>query len=167
MARFQLGRGEYARADMCAPLSTLVFPFLELLLITGVAWIVIGFMDQPESIVDTRLRNAVVGVWALLGLWRFVLPLIRSRRQRFVVTNKRILARSGELRPRVDSIPLHQIHSVRRHKGGINVAVYGFDRPVYFPHVGRAKRVEEILRRTPRPTPGPRPGLGSRPLPYR
>ncbi len=152
---------------MCAPLSTLVFPFLELLLITGVAWIVIGFMDQPESIVDTRLRNAVVGVWALLGLWRFVLPLIRSRRQRFVVTNKRILARSGELRPRVDSIPLHQIHSVRRHKGGINVAVYGFDRPVYFPHVGRAKRVEEILRRTPRPTPGPRPGLGSRPLPYR
>ncbi len=152
---------------MCAPLSTLVFPFLELLLITGVAWIVIGFMDQPESIVDTRLRNAVVGVWALLGLWRFVLPLIRSRRQRFVVTNKRILARSGELRPRVDSIPLHQIHSVRRHKGGINVAVYGFDRPVYFPHVGRAKRVEEILRRTPRPTPEPRPGLGSRPLPYR
>ncbi|WP_394282169.1 hypothetical protein [Corynebacterium sp.] len=150
MARFQLGRGEYARADMCAPLSTLVFPFLELLLITGVAWIVIGFMDQPGTYVNMQLRNAVVLVWAALGVWRFVLPLVRSRRQRFVVTNKRILARSGELRPRVDSIPLGQIHSVRRHKGGISVAIYGFDRPVYFPHVGRAKRVEQILRRTPR-----------------
>lgn len=151
MARFQLGRGEFARADMCASISTLLFPFLELVLITGICWIVIGFMDQPGSLFDVNLRNAVVGLWALLALWRFGLPLVRSRRQRFVVTNKRVLTRSGELRNRVDSIPLRQIHSARRYKGGISLAVLGVERPLYFPHVGRAKKVEQILRSSAEP----------------
>lgn len=150
-ARFRLGSGEYVRADMCAPLSTLTFPFLELVLITGICWIVIGYMDQPGSTFDVQLRNGVVLVWAALSVWRFILPLLRSRKQRFMVTNKRVLARSGELRNRVDSIPLSQIHSARRYKGGISLAVYGFDRPIYFPHVGKSKKVEQILRTRPRP----------------
>ncbi|WIM68244.1 hypothetical protein QP027_02250 [Corynebacterium breve] len=146
MARFQLGKDEYARVDMCAPISTLFFPFLELVLITGLLWIVVGFMDQPGQVIDMQLRNGVVLLWAFLAFWRFVLPLMRSRRQRFVVTNKRVLARTGSLKPRVDSIPLQQIHSARRYKGGISIAVYGLDRPVYFPNVGRTKRVEQALR---------------------
>ncbi|WP_026196098.1 PH domain-containing protein [Corynebacterium lubricantis] len=150
MARFKLGRGEYVRADMCAPLSSMTFPFLELVLITGICWIVIGFMDQPGSVIDVQIRNLVVALWALLAAWRFVLPLLKSRKQRFVVTNKRVLARSGELRNRVDSIPLSQIHSARRYKGGISLAVYGFDRPIYFANVGKSKKVEQILRTRPR-----------------
>lgn len=129
---------------MSPPLTALVFPFLEMIVVTAVSWMIIGWMDANG--VDVGIRNALVGVWALLAFWRFVLPLIRTRKQRFVVTNKRVLyVPSG--RGRTESIPLAQIRDARRYRGGMNVVVYGYGQPVYFPDVGRGKRVEELIRR--------------------
>lgn len=117
---------------------------MELIVITGVAWITIGWMDVTPGI-DPALRNLVVLLWALLALWRFVGPLVASRRRRFMLTDRRILARGR--RGAVDSIPLEQIHSARRVKGGISVAVYGYDRPLVFEDVGKARAVDKALQK--------------------
>ena len=142
--RFQTNKGEQVLVDVCAPLSTLTFPLMELIVITGVAWIAIGWMDVTPN-VDPVLRNVVVLAWALLALWRFVAPLVSSRRRRFILTDRRILARGR--RGAVDSIPLEQVHSARRVKGSISVAVYGYDRPLLFEQVGKARAVDKALQK--------------------
>lgn len=153
MSLLRLGPNEIVRADMTAPARTLVFPFLELVLITGVCWIGIGYLDQPGLAVDPVLRNAVVGLWAVLAVWRFVLPLLRARRQRFVVTDRRIIARAGTFRSRVDSIPLRDVHFVRRYRTGLSVSIYGHDRPLYFADVPRAKKLERLITEPLPPAP--------------
>lgn len=142
MAKIKLGRGEVVLADMAPPLRGLVFPFLELIIATALSWMLIGWMDA--SGVDVGIRNAVVGIWFLIVLWRFVLPLIRQRRQRFVVTNKRVLFVPGG-RGRTESIPLMQIRGVRRRRGGLDIGVLGYGEAVHFDDVGRAKRVQALI----------------------
>ena len=142
-AVFRVGEDEVVLADVCAPLSSLTFPLLELVALTGVAWMAIGWMDVTPHI-DPGMRNIVVLIWAMLALWRFVLPLVSSRRRRFVVTDKRVLARGR--RGAVDSIPLRQIHSVRRERGGLGVALYGYAQPVRFDRVGKTRAVEKVLQ---------------------
>lgn len=127
---------------MAPPLRGLVFPFLELIIATALSWMVVGWMDTAG--VDAGIRNAVVGIWFLIVLWRFVLPLIRLRRQRFVVTNKRVLFVPGG-RGRTESIPLMQIRGVRRRRGGLDIGVLGYGEAVHFPDVGRAKRVQALI----------------------
>ncbi|WP_301925400.1 hypothetical protein [Corynebacterium glaucum] len=139
---FRVGEGEVVLADVNAPLSTLIFPLLELVVLTGVAWIAIGWMDITPGIPPV-VRNLVVALWALLAFLRFLLPLLRTRRRRFIVTDRRVLARgrSGS----VDSIPLRQIHSVRRSRGGIDLGIYGFGSPIHFEQVGKSRQVEKVL----------------------
>ena len=76
-----MGQGEIKRADVSAPFRALIFPFLELILITGLLWIAIGWCDVQA--VDPMLRNGLVAVWALLGIWRFVIPLYKARRKHY------------------------------------------------------------------------------------
>lgn len=135
------------RADLTAPARTLFFPFLELILITGVCAIAVGYMDRPGVDWEPILRNAVLVLWAGLGTWRFLLPLARARRQRFTVTNHRVIVRSGEWRSRADSILLRDIRSARRYRRGISLAVRGYHRPLYFPDVPRAKKVAQLIER--------------------
>ena len=127
---------------MAPPLRSLAFPFLELIILTALSWMLIGWMDSTG--VGADLRNLVVLIWAVLALWRFLQPVIRLRRRRFVVTNKRVVVMQGRS---VESIPFVQIRSAHRYRGGLNIGVFGYAQPVYFPDVGRTKRVEELIRR--------------------
>ncbi len=129
-------------ADMVPPVRTLMLPFLELIIITALSWMLIGWMDVNRIGADER--NFYVFVWGALVAWRFLLPVIRLRKRRFLVTNKRVVVINNRS---VDSIPLVQIRDARRHRGGMNIGVFGYTQPVYFPNVGRAKRVEELIRR--------------------
>lgn len=143
----RLQPGEWVYADVTSPPGVLGFPLLEMIAYTGLVWMAIGYLDNPSAIMlDPMIRPALLGLWALLVLWRFVLPLVRSRRRRFIVTNYRIIARPDRLRSRGESIPLRDIHSARRHRGGMSVAVFGYDRPLYFPQVGKPRKVETVLR---------------------
>ncbi|MDY5785252.1 MULTISPECIES: PH domain-containing protein [unclassified Corynebacterium] len=137
----KLSEGEVVLADTCGPLTGLIFPLLELIVVTGLCWMAIGWMDVNG--IDAIFRNAVVGLWALLALLRFVMPVARSRRRRFTVTNRRVIARGGA--GRADSIPLQQIHSARTARGGVSLAVYGFERPLHYADVGKAKKVQRVL----------------------
>lgn len=149
MGAFRLGRGEVVRADMTAPARTLFFPFLELILITGVCAIAVGYMDRPGVDWDPILRNAVLVLWAALSIWRFVLPLIRARRQRFMVTNHRVIVRAGRWRARTDSILLRDVYSVRRHRRGISIAIHGYPRALLFPDVPKAKKIVRLIDPAP------------------
>lgn len=140
--RFKVGEDEVVLADITAPLGSLVFPLLELILITGISWIAIGWMDVTTT-VPLALRNGVVVLWLVLSVWRFVVPVVRGRRRRFIVTDRRVLARGGT--GKVDSIPHSQIHSARRAGGGVNLTVYGFPRPIRFDQVGKTRQVERLI----------------------
>ncbi len=127
---------------MAPPLRGVIYPFLELIIATALSWMLIGWMDAAA--VDASIRNAVVGIWFLIVIWRFFWPLIRQQRQRFVVTNKRVMYLPGG-RGRTESIPLMQIRNVRRRRGGIDIGILGYGEPVHFPNVGRARRVEALI----------------------
>lgn len=141
-ADFAIGEDEVVLADVSAPISTLVFPLLEAVVITGVVWIALGWFDVNFEL-DPLVRNLVVLGWVLLVLWRFIVPVTRARRRRFVVTDRRVLSRGP--RGAVDSIPRQHIHSARKTGGGISLAVYGFERPLFFDQVGKPKQVEKII----------------------
>lgn len=138
-----MGHGEVKRVDVTSPYRSLLFPTLELVLISGVAGIAVGWLDA--NAVDANLRNAVVGFALLLVFWRFILPLLRARRKRFIVTNQRILARASQLGGKADSIPLHDVIGVRRRRGGISLAIRGYDRTLYFPELPKPKKIERII----------------------
>ena len=135
----KLEPGEVKRADVSAPYRSLVFPLLELILFTGILWIAIGWLDVNYV---SPLRNALVLLWGLLALWRFVVPVIRARRKRFIVTNRRVLAREGK---REASVPLGDIAGVRKRRGGISLAIRGYDRAMYFPDLPKPRKLERVI----------------------
>lgn len=142
----KLAPGERVRADMTSPPGVLLFPFLEAVVTTGLVWMAVGYLDGPWIGVDRTVRNALVALWAVLLVLRFLLPVVKERRRRFIVTDRRIIARAPTLRSRVDSIPLRDVHSVRRYRGGISVAVFGLDRALHFPSVPRGKKIEGMIQ---------------------
>ncbi|MEJ4099657.1 PH domain-containing protein [Corynebacterium mastitidis] len=146
MAGFSLEPRERVVVDVSAPLSTLTLPALEAILLTGVAWIVIGYLDRPEVSVSLDLRNALVGLWALALCWRLVLPLCRVRRQRFMVTTRRILVRGPGLGARTDEMPLHYVRGARKKgRGRLALGLMGYDRPLVFARIPRPKRVAQAI----------------------
>ena len=62
----RLARGEVVLADTTSPLTTLIFPLLELVVITAVCWMAIGWMDANG--ISSGLRNLIVLIWAIVGL---------------------------------------------------------------------------------------------------
>ena len=88
---------ERLRVDVTSPYISMLFPALELIIITGITWIIIGYMDSDKAawFLDTNIRNLMVGIWAALSLWRFVLPTIRLRNRRIMVNDERIIIHSA------------------------------------------------------------------------
>ncbi|MGP6173803.1 PH domain-containing protein [Corynebacterium sp. A21] len=150
MSGFQLEPGEQVRIDLTSPLSSLTFPVLELILITGLCWMGIGYFDRPDlaGTIPLDLRNAVVVIWLLLATWRFLLPVARSRRRRFVVTDQRVIVRAGTFQAKADSIPMHQIQGVNRRRNRISLVLGGFERPLYFRDVPKAKKVATVINQS-------------------
>lgn len=147
MALFHLLPDEHVRVDMSAPASTMVFPLLEMIVLTAFFWGVVGFMDRPDQMLDRNIRNLVVALWALIVAWRFVLPAARARHQRFIVTNRRVIARTDRLTARTNSIPLEDIYGVERTRRGIILHVYGAPRAMFYPGVPRSKKVQAQINK--------------------
>ncbi|MGO1951097.1 hypothetical protein [Corynebacterium casei] len=147
MSIVKMGHGEVKHVDVTAPYRALLWPVLELVLITGICWIGIGWLDVQvnNQAFDVAIRNAVVAIWAALSVWRFVIPVMRHRRKRFIVTNHRVIARAPTFQGQIDSIPLRDVVGVRRRRGGISLAIRGYDRAIHFPDVPKTKRIEKVL----------------------
>lgn len=139
---------EEAVVDVCAPLGSLTFTVIKAAVITGVAWIAVGVLDGPYAgSVPMAARNLLVGFWALMMLWQFVLPVARSRHQLFQVTDRRVRVRPGRLGARADSIALPAIIDARRRRHStLALTVRGYQRPLIFENVPRARKIAEIIR---------------------
>ena len=140
----QRAESEVVFADMTCPFSTLAYPVLELVVITGLAWMGIGYLDSPNVpwIVDMNLRNGVVGLWAILVVLRFLLPVVRLRRRRLLVTNRRVTIRNAGFRGASYTIPLNAVREVGRRRSTILLSVRGHDRPVLISEVPRTRKVQ-------------------------
>lgn len=140
--------------DLTSPLSAMLFPVLELIIITGICWMGIGYFDRlpdmfgyvPAMDFPPGTRDLILGVWVALGLWRFLLPLIRQRRFRITVTDRKLLVRPSGLRSRYDSIPLSYMQGVQRRRKTLILGVGGQSRPYVVNDVPKVKKVESVLR---------------------
>jgi uncharacterized membrane protein YdbT with pleckstrin-like domain len=86
--------------------KTLVVPFLELLVVLAVAGFLLGRFDQGWA------RWATVGVGLLFALVLFGVPLLRWRTTLFVITNRRVVTRSGILTRTGRDVPLNRVNDV-------------------------------------------------------
>ena len=116
---------EQFRVDVTSPYISMLFLALELIIITGITWIIIGYMDSDKAawFLDTNIQNLMVGIWAALALWRFVLPTIRLRNRRIMVNDERIIIHSATLRPTTHTIPLKSIRAVNRKRNELILTV--------------------------------------------
>lgn len=141
---------EILHYDLTSPLRSLTFPVLESMLITALSWMAIGWVDRSWN---PQLHNVVVLVWFVLILWRLILPLLRSRRQRFAVTSQRLIVRQGRFAAREESIPMTHIVGASRKRSTVLVEVAGHPRALAFPDVPKAKQVVTSINELAR---GPR-----------
>ena len=149
-----IAEGDRIHVDLTSPLSAMLFPIFELIVITGICWMGIGFLDQLPGIDGTNpadsfpegTRNLLVGVWAVLAAWRFGLPLIRQRRFRVILSDRKLLVRRAGLRTGFDSIPLSYIQRVQRRRNTLVLGVGGHHRPYVMNQVPKARKVEALLK---------------------
>ncbi|ALC05172.1 membrane protein [Corynebacterium deserti GIMN1.010] len=140
--------------DLTSPLSAMLFPILELIVITGICWMGIGFLDQlpgldgtnPADAFPEGTRNLIVLIWAVLAAWRFGLPLIRQRRFRVILSDRKLLIRRAGLRTGWDSIPLSYVQRVQRRRNSLIINVGGHHRPYVINQVPKARKVEAMLK---------------------
>ena len=86
--------------------KTLVLPVLELLVVLGV----VGFL---VAVVGDRVAQYVsVGTAFILVVVFFVVPFLRWRTTLFVLTNKRVVVRTGILSRTGRDIPLSRVNDV-------------------------------------------------------
>jgi uncharacterized membrane protein YdbT with pleckstrin-like domain len=83
-----------------------VLPILTLLVIAGVS----GFLFSVVS--DSIGQEVLAGVAVLLVLWRVLVPFLRWRTTLFVITNKRVVVRTGILSRTGRDIPLNRVNDV-------------------------------------------------------
>ena len=144
--------GDRIHADLTSPLSAMLFPIFELIAITGICWMAIGFLDQLPGIDGTNpadsfpARNLLVGIWAILCAWRFGVPFIKQRRFRVVVSDRKLLVRRPGLSTKYDSIPLSYVHRVQRRRNTLVLGVGGQHRPYVISQVPKARKVESLLK---------------------
>ena len=142
MANPKLAPGEHILVNVTATMRAMLFPTLELLLITGLGWMIIGYFDRiptyDELGVQTGLtlsvqgRNMLVVAWMVLGFLRFVLPLVRACRSRLVVTTS------------LDTIPLVGIYNASRRGNHLIVNTHGFG-PILIRNMPRTKKIAQTI----------------------
>lgn len=101
-----LSEGEQVVLDLHQHWKVMALPFLELLAILGLAGFLLAVVD------DTVGQYAVAGVGTLLLLVFFLVPLLRWRTTHFVVTNERVVMRSGILARQGRDVPLTRVNDV-------------------------------------------------------
>lgn len=86
--------------------KTLVLPIVELLVVAAIT----GFLFSVIN--DTLGREILSGVAVLLVLGLVLVPFLRWRTTLFVITNKRVVVRTGILSRTGRDIPLNRVNDV-------------------------------------------------------
>ncbi|MDO4910287.1 MAG: hypothetical protein Q3972_00900 [Corynebacterium sp.] len=148
-----LVRDEEIYADLTAPFYASFPALCEMVIWTGVLWGAIGVIDRPapipaflleRGIGTPNLHNLLVGLWIVVFLVRFVLPVLWSRGQRLIISHRRIIYRSKH-RDISHDIDLNYVSQVHRQGRRLHVFVQGSNQPVVLERVPKAKKVEALI----------------------
>ena len=101
-----LGEGEEVVLDLHQHWKVMVLPVLVLLATLGLTGFLVALVD------DDLGRYAVLAVAALLLVVFVLVPFLRWRTTLFVVTNERVVMRSGILSRQGRDVPLQRINDV-------------------------------------------------------
>jgi uncharacterized membrane protein YdbT with pleckstrin-like domain len=86
--------------------KTLVLPVLALLAVFGLAGFLLAVVGDPIA------QYVIVGVAVVLLVVSFLVPFLRWRTTLFVITDKRVVVRSGILSRTGRDIPLSRVNDV-------------------------------------------------------
>ncbi|MDN5581768.1 MAG: PH domain-containing protein [Corynebacterium sp.] len=175
MPKIQFAPDEQVFAELSPSRRSTLFPVLELIVITGLVWMVVGLLDSylgglattwvgyvPDNIGDVPLlvgesdaSTATAALWArraLLVLWvwlawrRCLRHLLFRHRSRMMLTDRRLITATGHLRSQVGEVPLGQIVDVSAHKSEVRVFLRGGGRPLVLRDVPYARRFARMVR---------------------
>lgn len=164
--------GEKVLAELSPNRRSLTFPVLELLLITGVVWILIGMLDHyldteaarqlgysltvpshlANVIDDPAYQAAQWGRRGLILLWLFLAwrrcgrQMIYRTRSRMLLTTERLITASGHWRSHTAQVPLSYIVDARAKGSTVSVFVMGTRNPIVLQDVPFAKRFVRLIR---------------------
>ncbi|MBV7295580.1 PH domain-containing protein [Corynebacterium sp. TAE3-ERU12] len=143
----ELFPGEYVRIDVNPTFGRLVLPLLELILATGVAWILIGVLDGSlfNGSELAWLRSALVLGWLAVVGWRTVLPGLRWLGERFVLTNQRVILRRGVLRRAVVTVHLTEIAGATRAGNTLLLHVDAYHPPMAIRDVPKIRTILRMM----------------------
>lgn len=110
MSLRSLGEGEEIVSDLHTHWKALLLPILALILVVGAASF--GYFAIPDGSAQQIGRYVVLGVALVLVLWWTVWPYLRWRTNNFVLTNRRIVTRTGVFSRSGRDVPLHRINDV-------------------------------------------------------
>lgn len=135
--------------DVNPAFARLTWPLVELALITGVIWLLIGFIDSPRIAPGdlAGLRDFLLIMWPILVAWRVAKPGLEWLGERFVLTDRRIILRRGLLRPRVVTVDLRTVRGVERRGNVLQVRVSPFGPPMAIRDVPSARKVAKMVNR--------------------
>lgn len=155
MAKVTFDPHEVLLAELSPSRRSVFFPVLELLLVTGIIWMGIGFLDsgdfslpQPQ---DMWVRRILLLLWVWLAWRRCIKHLIFRSRSRMVLTDQRLITATGHLRSQIAQIPLANIVDARAQGGDVAVYVAGARVPIILHSVPQAKKFVRILQGQIRP----------------
>lgn len=127
----------------------LMWPLVELALITGVIWLLIGFIDSPRIAPGdlSGMRDVLLLAWPLLVAWRVVVPGLEWLGERFVLTDRRIILRRGLLRSRVVTVDLRAVRGVDRRGHVLQLYVSPYGPPMAIRDVPATRKVAKMVNR--------------------
>jgi hypothetical protein len=172
MPKVRFERGEVILAELSPSRRSVIFPVLELILATGVVWLLIGLLDAhltdeavrvagyvPDNLAEVPGlpgaagtataalwgRRVLLIVWVWIAWRRCIRYLLFRQRSRIILTDRRLVTASGDWRSRVVEIPLDQIVEVRQRGSTVNVWTRGYRVPVRLADVPYAADVAAMV----------------------
>ncbi|WP_297005061.1 PH domain-containing protein [uncultured Corynebacterium sp.] len=172
MAKVHFDLGEVVLAELSPSRRSVIFPVLELILATGIVWLLIGLLDAhladeavrvvghvPDNLAVVPGLDGVAGttsaalwgrrllllVWVWAAWRRCLRHLVFRQRSRIILTDRRLVTASGDWRSRVLDIPLDQVTEVRQRGGTVSVWTRGSRVPVRLTDVPYAADVAAMV----------------------
>lgn len=172
MAKIRFDRGEMILAELSPSRRSIIFPVLELILVTGGVWLLIGLLDAHLAALATAAVgyvpgdvgdipglpgvdvSAIAALWArrvLLVIWvwlawrRCIRHLLFRQRSRIILTDRRLITASGDWRSRVIELPVSQIAEVAHSGSTVSVWIRGYREPMRLTDVPYADELTRMI----------------------
>lgn len=130
--------------DVTTPYRKLIHITAEAICFAALFFGLMGVHDRGLFEFPPQVRQALPLVFLMVFFFRFVVPIARARRRRFVVTPSRISVRAGGFFTKAEEIPMRAVVGIERQRSTVIVTVEG-GRRLFFKEVPRAAGVVAVV----------------------